>query len=232
MGSLLVYRLAVWSFDVLFRLNGGIRTVGVDNVPREGGVILASVHLSTFDPPAIACTCRFRRVLAMAKEELWNNRIFGWVIGQIGAYPIRRGEVDREALRYFTAVLEAGHCLLIFPEGTRGDGKTQLPMTTGVAMLAKKTGVPVVPVGVVGTHEVHPTDGSPWAKRKRPTIVAYGPPLVYAEIAGDDPDKLARARFNDRMATAIRELCTVNGLPLAAPAGDALGSSPSTKSGV
>jgi 1-acyl-sn-glycerol-3-phosphate acyltransferase len=201
-GSLLVYRLAVWSCDVYFALNGGIKGFNADRIPKEGGVIVAAVHLTAVDPVALACTMRHRRLLALAKEELWKNKIFGWLIGQIGAFPIKRGEGDTESIRMSIAVLEDGQALLVFPEGTRGDGKTLLPMNRGVAMLAKKTGVPVVPVGIVGTKP-----------KRRGVEVAYGQPLFYEDFKGGS-EKETRERFLTALENQIAELCTKHGLPI------------------
>ena len=203
-GSLLVYRLAVWSFDAFFRTRGGIRATGVENIPSKGGVLICPIHLSNIDPPALACTMRHRRLLALAKEELWDNKIFGWIIGQIGAFPIKRGEADREAIKYAADLLTFGHTLLVFPEGTRGEGKELQPMQAGPAMLAKKTGVPVVPVGIIGT-------------RKGDTgqvKVNYGPAFTFEEMPGAN-DREKRSAFNERLASEIVRLCAESGLELA-----------------
>jgi len=203
-GSLLVYRLAVWSFDLYFLTRGGVRATGVENVPAKGGVLICPIHLSNIDPPALACTMRHRRLLALAKEELWDNRIFGWIIGQIGAFPIRRGEADREAIKYSADLLEDGQALLVFPEGTRGNGREIQPIQAGPAMLAKKTGVPVVPVGIVRTRKGD----------KGRVEVHYGPAFTFAEMPGDN-DREKRAAFNERLAAEIQRLCAEGGLELA-----------------
>jgi len=139
----------------------------------------------------------------MAKEELWKNKLFGWLIGQIGAFPVRRGEGDTESIRMSIAVLEAGHALLVFPEGTRGDAQTLLPMARGVAMLAKKTGVPVVPAGIVGTKP-----------KRRGVVVAYGKPFTYSELATGSNERENRELFLRRLEDEIARLCTENGLPI------------------
>jgi 1-acyl-sn-glycerol-3-phosphate acyltransferase len=202
-GSILVYKLAVAASNLYFVLNGGIKAVNPENVPAKGGVIVAAIHLTAVDPTALACTMPHRRLLAMAKEELWKNKAFGWLIGKIGAFPVKRGEGDTESIRMSIAVLGAGHALLIFPEGTRGDGKTLLPMNRGVAMLAKKTGVPVTPAGIVGTRP-----------KRRGVIVAYGKPFTYAEAATGKNERENRDLFLRRLEDEIARLCTENGLPI------------------
>ena len=211
-GSLFVYRLAVFVFDILFRFTGGLKSVGDKNVPATGGVIIAPVHLSTYDPPALACTMRHRRLLAMAKVELFKNKFFGWIITQIGAFPIRRGESDREAIRFAVKVLEAGETLLVFPEGTRGDGEHLGAINSGPAVLAQKSGAWVVPVGIVGTHIAFSKD--PSKKRRHGVVVAYGKPFKYADLATGANERENRALFLTHLESEIIRLCNENGLPI------------------
>ena len=214
-GSKVVYRIAVSFFDLTFRLTGGIISHHAENVPREGGVIICPIHLSSLDPPALACTMRHRRLLAMAKEELWKNKIFGWIIRQIGAFPIRRGEGDREAIRYAQLLLEDGNALLMFPEGTRGSGKNLQAFASGPMIMAKKTGLPLVPVGISGTQRLLPKDGAK-ATRQR-IVVNYGRPFTWAELATSDNEKENRAHFMAHLRQTIHDLCIEAGLELDPP---------------
>jgi 1-acyl-sn-glycerol-3-phosphate acyltransferase len=211
-GSVFVAKFVRGFFDIVFFFTGGIQAINPENVPSSGGVIIAPIHLSHLDPPALACTMRHRRLLAMAKEELWKNKAFGWLIAQIGAHPVKRGEGDTESIRWCLEQLSAGHALLVFPEGTRGDGTHLLSMARGVAMLAKKSDVPVVPVGIVGTHRILP-HGSGTRQRSRITV-AYGKPLRYSDFAQNKPDTLARTEFLRALAKEIANLCQTNGLPI------------------
>lgn len=211
-GSKVVYRIAVSFFDLAFLFTGGISSRNAANVPRTGGVIICPIHLSSLDPPVLACTMRHRRLLAMAKEELWTNKAFGWIIRQIGAFPIRRGEGDREAIRYAQLLLEAGNALLMFPEGTRGSGKSLQVFASGPMIMAKKTGLPVVPVGISGTQRLLPKDGAK-ATRQRITV-NYGRPFTWAELATTDNEKENRARFMAHLRQSIQDLCVEAGLEL------------------
>jgi 1-acyl-sn-glycerol-3-phosphate acyltransferase len=211
-GSKVVYRIAVSFFDLTFLFTGGITSRNSENVPRHGGVIICPIHLSSLDPPALACTMRHRRLLAMAKEELWKNRIFGWIIRQIGAFPIRRGEGDREAIRYAQLLLEAGNPLLMFPEGTRGSGRNLQAFASGPMIMAKKTGLPVVPVGISGTQRLLPKDGVKAARQR--IVVNYGHPFTWAELATSDSEKENRARFMTHLRQSIHDLCVEAGLEL------------------
>jgi 1-acyl-sn-glycerol-3-phosphate acyltransferase len=98
----------------------------------------------------------------------------------------------------------------MFPEGTRGDGSTLGPMQSGVAMLAKKSGALVVPVGVYGTHKILPKGKKlPGFSRLR---VAYGKPFTYADTSVSEDDKENRRLFNERLEREVVEQCRIAGL--------------------
>ena len=193
-----------------FRLTGGLKGTGRENVPKTGAVIIAPNHVSNLDPPAVACTCP-RRLNFMAKEELFKVPILGPIIRSLDAFPLKRGEGDTEAIRHAIAQLEAGKTVIIFPEGSRGDGVSLQPMTKGATMLARRTGATVVPVGIVGTHKVLPK-GQSKPKRGK-VLVAYGKPFTYKEIEAQY-GKTAKDAFGDELQKRILELCHANGLPL------------------
>lgn len=196
---------------VYFGTHGGLRSVGEDNIPKTGPVLLAPLHISHLDPPACACGMR-RRLRFMAKLELFKHPLFGWLIASLGAYPVKRGESDTESIRKTIALLDDGEVVLIFPEGTRGDGETIQEMSRGVAMLAKKTKAPVVPVGIIGTNIVMPR-GKPRGKKALVTL-AYGEPFTYEEVATSGNEKQNREMFASALQSKIVGLCQANGMPL------------------
>jgi len=177
----------------------------MEKAPAEGGLIVAPIHLSSLDPPALAATLKKRRLRAWAKEELWDNKLFGAIIEGIGAFPLKRGGGDRESVKKCISILQGGEAVIVFPEGHRGDGKQMLPMQQGIAMLAKNAGVPVLPVGISGT---------PKGMKGRVTVV-YGDLIHYDRIqqeAGNE--KEARRVFLERLEKAIQGLCAEAGLSL------------------
>jgi len=197
--------------DVYFRTHGGIQSIGEENIPPTGGVIIAPIHISHLDPPAVASGMN-RHLRFMAKEELFHNKLFGALITSVGSFPVRRGETDTQSIRTAISLLEAGEAVLIFPEGSRGDGESIQELSRGVAMLAKKTNVPVVPVGIVGTNIVMPRGKT--KGRKHRTIVAYGEPFTYLQMAAGSTEKENRDRFTQALQQRIVRLCAENGLPL------------------
>jgi 1-acyl-sn-glycerol-3-phosphate acyltransferase len=152
----------------------------------------------------MAATQKKRRLRALAKEELWNNKLFGAIIEAIGAFPVKRGAGDLESMRKCIDILQGGEAVIVFPEGTRNEGQTMLPMQAGVAMLAKKAGVPVLPVGIGGTSK---------GAKGRVTVV-YGEPFRYQDVAHGSNEKEARAAFLKELANQIQALCHQAGLEI------------------
>ncbi len=140
---------------LLVPLLGGITVRGGENIPTRGPILLAVNHRAYMDPPYLAMVTK-RQLHLMAKEELFKIPVFGPYIKALGAFPVKRGAADRGAIRQAMDELRAGHVLGIFPEGTRADPGTLLPAERGFALIAKQTGVPVVPIALEGTDRVHP----------------------------------------------------------------------------
>jgi 1-acyl-sn-glycerol-3-phosphate acyltransferase len=142
-------------------LLGAYRTrfLGVDNVPAEGGFILAGNHVSYLDP-ALLWAGAPRETHFFAKQELFDMPIMGWGLPRVYALPINRGSADRVAIGRATDLLAHGEAVGIFPEGTRQLPGTSLDQPSeghsGVAFIAMRADVPVVPVGIAGTERALP----------------------------------------------------------------------------
>lgn len=146
------------------------RVVGIEHLPA-GGAVLAGNHVSYLDP-VLLWSAAPRPVHFMAKSELWNNRVFGMLLSAVLAFPVRRGSADRVALAHANEVLASEELLGIFPEGTRhrsGD-ETLGEANEGVAFIALRAGVPIVPVGIEGTQRAMPP-GALFPRFPRVTIV-------------------------------------------------------------
>jgi len=127
-----------------------IRVAGRHNLPQQGGFILATNHRSYFDP-LLAGSWSRRQVYFMAKRELFQNRLLGWLITRTNALPVKRGTIDRNAIKLCCGVLESGYGLTIFPEGTRARGREFLPAKPGIGIIASEAGVPIVPAYIHGS---------------------------------------------------------------------------------
>ena len=125
---------------------------GLENIPRKGGLILTCNHFSVGDPPILTGTFP-RRIAWMAKQELFDFPIVGKLYNMGGFIPVRRFEGDLRAIRMSQAALRRGHVLGMFPEGTRSGGRlgTGEP---GTALIALRTGAPILPAAIWGTEHV------------------------------------------------------------------------------
>jgi 1-acyl-sn-glycerol-3-phosphate acyltransferase len=151
-----------------------LRTEGLKNIPRSGPVILAMNHIHWLDIPS--ASLRVPRVTHyMAKVELFNAGMTGWMLRHGGAFPVRRGEGDREALRTAERLLSAGEVVVVFPEGHRSDDGALIQAHPGVALIALRSNAPVVPVAISGTRDAFKHKRFLfWAPR---VTVRYGAPF-------------------------------------------------------
>lgn len=160
------------------------QVTGRRNVPRRGGFIVAPNHISYLDPP-VAGSALHRQIFFMAKVELFEIPFLGWLIGQYGSFPVNRGVADRAALRRAEQLLRAGEGVMVFPEGTRSPDGRLMPSELGIAMLALRTGVPVLPIGVDGTDRALPRH-SPIIRPAR-IRVRIARPLRFDDLHGGGP---------------------------------------------
>jgi len=168
----------VLSAFVRLRVEGDLATI-----PRTGPVILASNHASNADPVVLGALLTLslgRRMHWLAKKEIFDWPIIGWMARNGGIHPVDRSTADVEAYRTARRILDEGQVLFVFPEGTRSaDGRLQ-PARDGVAMLALRTGAPIVPIGIAGSDRVWPRG----QKLPRPggrVTVSLGPPFSLAD---------------------------------------------------
>lgn len=194
-----VYLLAAaisWPFvKVGFRL----RARGVENLPG-GGYVLAANHTSNFDPwPLAVPLFPARQVRFMAKSELFNPILKPILVGG-GAFPVRRGEADVDAINRAVELVRDGEIVVMFPEGTRRKKglrkKYEARAHTGTARIALAANVPLVPAAIKGTDRL---------TRLGPLRVAYGPPIPLDDLRGREVAPAAR-EATERLMAAIHEL--------------------------
>ncbi len=171
----------------IFRYILGIKAYGVENIPSGEPFIIAANHRSYLDPPVIASVFP-EPVFFVAKEELFRNRIASLVLRHLAAIPIRRGGLDKEALKNSMKVLNAGCTLCIFPEGKRADKGKFLDPKPGIGLLALKSGVKIVPVYISGTDNSMPKDAK-FPKLFSDIKVFIGEPVSYRKehVKSEDP---------------------------------------------
>ncbi|MBD3173544.1 MAG: 1-acyl-sn-glycerol-3-phosphate acyltransferase [Armatimonadia bacterium] len=205
--------LLYWMGGTLGRLickMGGLTLTGMENIPEEGGFVLASNHMSYLDPPAIGGSIQHRRRLCyMAHAGLFEIPVFGRLIGAVGAFPVKRGTADRKAIRTAVALLRGGQPVLVFPEGTRSPvDDAHLPSELGAAYLAALSEAPIIPVGIRGTSNVLPRGAKFF--RARPVEIHFGPPVDLPMLEQGKRDKEALEGAAYAIMDAITDL---TGLP-------------------
>ena len=179
----------------------GLSVEGTEHVPERGPVILAPNHVSYLDPVTVGISLR-RRVHFMAKKELFQNPLVGWFLRELQAFPVTRERVDPSTLKRTLSLLAAGQMVLMFPEGTRGDGRTLGPAKPGIAVIAARSGAAVVPVFHWGAEQILPR-GTRRVRRGR-LRVRFGPPITFS--AGGRPDREAVEDFCRELMQAIAAL--------------------------
>ena len=185
-------------FRGLFRGN----TLGLEHVPKDGPLVVASNHGSHLDPPLLGHALG-RPVAFMAKAELFAIPLLGAVIRACGAYPVRRGASDREAIRTATAKLEEGWATGVFLDGTRqANGRVNNPLP-GAALLAARSGAPLLPVAIVNSHRALGS-GRIWP-RLVPLQLRVGAPIP-APASRRRPDLDATTALLQERINALLEL--------------------------
>lgn len=153
----MLYFLGKYFTVIWVKLFHRFRVIGRENIPAEGGVVLVGNHVSFWDPFVLGAATR-RKVYFMAKESLFRFKPLGALLRAWGAFPVQRGGADRKALEIGLRHLKSGEVLGIFVEGGRNRGaghpEGMLPPQPGAAMLASKTGTPIVPMALVGTDHI------------------------------------------------------------------------------
>lgn len=190
-----MYRFLVAIIKVIIHILWGIQVEGAENIPQQTGAVVAGNHTTWFDPVAIAVAIK-RPVHFMGKAELFKVPILSWLFSRVHVFPVRRGLADRQAIRTAQDRVTQGHLVGMFPEGTRNkEGDALLPLQGGAALIAIKTGVPVIPV-VVPRIEL--------GRLRKPIRVKIGAPI---DLGG--PKKVAKSdiiRGNEAISAQFRLL--------------------------
>ncbi|MCI0527339.1 MAG: 1-acyl-sn-glycerol-3-phosphate acyltransferase [Nitrospira sp.] len=198
----MLYWIAHVLVSMLARLFLRMKVVGIENVPRDGGAIIAANHMSYLDIPLLGCALR-RRADFIGKSELFRNPIVGLIFRQLGGFPIKRGRIDRSALAETVRRLKAGRLVVFYPEGRRSeDGRLQRPKP-GIGMVAVKAQVPIIPALIEGTGQILPKRSR--RLRFHPVVIRFGPPLDSSKFQSEQ-DKLTYTKISQAVMEGIQKL--------------------------
>ena len=130
-----------------------VTVVGEENIPKEGAAILAANHTSLWDAPVLLPSIK-RPMRTMGKAELFDNKLLGFFLRMAGAFPVKRGTNDITAIKTAIKTLKNGEIFTIFPTGTRSKNNENAEAKAGVALIASKSGAPVIPVVIRGGYKL------------------------------------------------------------------------------
>ncbi len=185
----------------VFKLLTRWQVKGKENVPKEGPVLVVANHVNLADPPLLGVSLG-RKVIFMAKEELFRSSLGAYFVSGLGAFPVHRGKLDRQALRRSQQVLADGLALAMFPEATRSRSARLKKAMPGSALIACRSGAPILPVGIIGTEQIK---GRGWILRRPRLTINIGKPFHLPPVDG----KLTREKlveYTDLIMQHIAEL--------------------------
>ena len=203
-GTRISYAIVRGLIHLIALLFGRVKVVGAEKIPRDGAFILAPVHRSNVDFALTSILTR-RPMRFMGKDSIWKSKPLGRFVSMLGAFPVHRGSADRDALKACTDIVEGGSPLVMFPEGTRCHGPVIEQLFDGTAYVAARAGVPIVPLGIGGSHTMMPKG----ARMLRPSklVLLVGDPIPAPErsAAGRVP-RSAVSALTQRLHGDLQEL--------------------------
>lgn len=197
-------------FRPLVKFGFRARIIGTENVPERGGALLVTNHIAFMDALVVPAMIP-RRVTYPVKAEAFSGKggpgpaIIAWFLKAVGMVPMDRGggRASAAALHSISDVLAAGALVGIYPEGTRSPDGRLYKGKTGFARMALGNDVPVLPVGIIGTHKVRGPFGIPWIRRP---IVVVGTPLHFYHLSGRESETKVLRWVTDETLAAIQQL--------------------------
>ncbi|HLT19882.1 MAG TPA: lysophospholipid acyltransferase family protein [Thermomicrobiales bacterium] len=184
------------------------RIHGLQNVPKRGGALIIANHVHNSDPILILSASP-RPILWMAKEEVWSLPVLRWFATQAGAFPVKRGTFDRDAIRTAVDTINEGLLVGMFPEGTRSTTGGLKEPYAGASLVALRSGAPIIPCVIVGSEDLPFDSKAGRAQRKRrmyPKVeVWFGEPFMLRARA-DDGRRYSMAELTDAMMIELAQL--------------------------
>ena len=172
-----------------------VKRVGMENIEKGKPYIICPNHISNWDPPTILASTKRNDIYILAKEELFKNKFLYWLADKTHVLPVKRGKQDIAILKKSLKILKNDNIILLFPEGTRNGMKKKGKLQNGAALLALKSGVPIIPVGIQGNYK-------PFTKVK----INYGKPMYFEEYKNKDITKQTLDEVSNQIMQEIVRL--------------------------
>ena len=195
------YRFCQIGVRILLLLLTRCQLKGKENVPARGPLLIVSNHINLTDPVIIGAIID-RKVAFMAKEEIFRFKFSRFFMRNLGAFPVRRGRMDVEALRQALQVLAEGKALVMFPEGRRSRNSQLQSALLGSALIASRSGALILPIGISGTESIK---GIAWLLHRPRVTVNIGCPFSLPPVDGK-LTKEKRAGLTHSIMSHIAEL--------------------------
>lgn len=173
-----------------------VKCVGRENIPADGAFMLCSNHTSMLDIPLLISLCP-RQLCFMAKKELFENSILGWIFRKMGAFPVDRGGRDIASIRHALGIVKNGDVLAIFPEGKRYKSGAMREVKAGASFIAVKTGADLVPVSIYKEGKAHPF---------RRVTVRFGEVLKNADFCPEKATKENLSEVSQKIYNSINDM--------------------------
>ena len=198
------YYFATLTVKLLLFLFTHWQVNGRENVPNQGPLLVVANHINLADPPLVSLSLG-RKAIFMAKAELFQSRFSSYFIGGFGAFPVRRGQLDRKALRQGESVLDKGFALIMFPESKRSPNAQLQHAFSGSVLIALRSDAPILPVGIRGSERIK---GVAWLLHRPKITVNIGSPFHLPSVNGK-LTKTELVEYTTLMMEHIAELLPV-----------------------
>jgi 1-acyl-sn-glycerol-3-phosphate acyltransferase len=194
------YRFCVLIIQFILYINGGLSAKGTENIPLEGGVIIASNHISYLDPPLLSGVLP-RRATFMARRGLFKIPVLGWFIN-LFSFPVDRERTLPSSIKEAIKRVKNGELLVMFPEGRRSETGKLLEGKRGIGTIASFGRVPVIPAFITGSDKALPP-GATWLRRVKISVI-FGKPVSVAQIEGEG--HVLYNNISQKIMSEIKEL--------------------------
>ena len=204
MRDMRIYQLSTRFFKLGLLIWNRIKIIGADNIPNNGGVLIASNHTSYLDPPIVGVGYRKRPVHFIARDTLWSSSFSRWWFSKVGCIPVSRETGDTKALKLTIKALKEGKVVSIFPEGTRSEDGIIKDAKGGIGFIVKHSKCTVIPAYIHGSFNALPKN-SKWIRPSKVTI-SFGAPILSQGFDNQENSRESYDEHANLIMKSIRKL--------------------------